>query len=163
MSREMNKQVHDLIIKTAHREDVKDLRNLAKQVSVRETHPTLYRVLMIIAIMFIALAVNLYFGKPTFNPYGLSKEVVGLVFLVLGVSKIVFLNLYHNLRLVRLIMAVSAAFMMFWGVSNSQQSFAGKASFQLPILYVTLAILNLFLLVEPASNPVSSTNGIKQK
>lgn len=135
-----------------------ELHEFTKHVSIRESHPNMYKLLMIIAFMFIALAINLYFSKPTFRPYGLQKEVIATVYLFLGVGKIVFLNLYHNLKMVRLIMAIATAFMLFWGLSNTQQSLAGKASFQLPILFVTLALLNLALLLEPSSNPMTGND-----
>lgn len=139
---------------------IKVLDRITKNVSIRKTHPAMYRVLMIVAVMFVALALNLYLTTPTFNPYGISKTLIATIFLVLGVSKIIFLNIYHNLKLVRLMVAIATSFMMFWGVSNSQQSFAGKASFQLPILYITLALINLPFLVEPASNPLTKNGGI---
>lgn len=145
----------------AKRKDVKVLSEITKRVSVRKTHPNMYRVIMVTALMNVALAVNLYFTKPTFTPYGLEKETIGFIFLVLGIGKIIFLNFYLNLKLVRLMIAISVSFMLFWGLSNSQQSFAGKASFQLPILYIALALINLFLLLEPVSNPL--TNNGKKK
>jgi len=45
--------------------------------------------------------------------------------------------------------------MLFWGASNAQQSLAGNASFQLPILYIALAVLQIPLLVEPPVNPMT--------
>lgn len=65
------------------RQDVKVLDEITKQVSLRVTHPTMYRVLMIIAMVGIASAVNLYLAKPTFAPYGLPKGVIASVFLAL--------------------------------------------------------------------------------
>lgn len=141
---------------------LKPLEELTKKVSIRITHPNMYRVLMVIALMSIALAINLYLTKPTFAPYGLPKGVIATVFLVLGTVQLVFLNLYHNLKLVRLTIAASASFMMFWGVSNTQQSFAGKASFQLPIIFVSLAVIQLVSLLEPVINPMTSNNGKKE-
>lgn len=143
---------------SAKDQDVKVLEELTKRVSIRKTHPNMYRFLMVIALMSTALAVNLYLTTPTFKPYGIEKEVIASIFLVLGFSQLVLLNLCHNLKLVRLTMAISIAFMLFWGGSNSQQAFAGKASFQLPILLVSLALLQLPLLIEPASNPMTSSS-----
>lgn len=142
-------------------EDIKVLKKITKRISIRQTHPNMYRVLMIMSIMFIALAVNLYFSKPTFSPYDIDKNVIASIFLVLGVSKIIALNLYHNLKLVRLLASIATSFMMFWGLSNTEQAFAGKASFQLPILFITLSIINFLLLIEPASNPLTA-NGKKK-
>lgn len=133
------------------------LYEITKHVSIRKTHPNLYLSLMIVAIMSIGLSLNFYFYTPTFNPYGINKEVVGAIFLILGFSQLIFLNLYHNLKLVRLVLAISISFMLFWGVSNTQQAFAGKASFQLPVLYIGLALIQLPLLVEPSTNPMTSS------
>lgn len=125
------------------------------RVYIRKTHPGLYHSLMTLSIMYVALAVNFWTSNPTFNPYGIPKDFIGAVFAVLGASLLVFLNLFRNLRLVRLVLAVSVSVMFWWGVSNSQQSFAGKASFQLPILYIILSIMQIPLLIEAPVNPMT--------
>lgn len=131
-----------------------------RRANIYRTHRNLYMVLMTLAVMNVALLLNFYRTNPTFNPYDIDRRIIGSVFGVLGVGQIVFLNFYRNLRLVRGTLALSMSFTLFWGVSNTEQSFAGRASFQLPILYVALAALQLWLLVEPATNPVSrKTNG----
>lgn len=126
-----------------------------RRANIYRTHRNLYLVLMTLAVMSVAMAANFFLYRPTFNPYGMRKELVGSIFGVLGVSQIVFLNLYRNLRLVRGTLALSMSFMLFWGLSTTESAFEGRSSFQLPILYVALAALQLFLLVEPATNPVS--------
>lgn len=126
-----------------------------RRANIYRTHRNLYMVLMTLAVMSVALMLNFYRTKPTFDPYGIDRRIIGSVFGALGVAQIVFLNLYRNLRLVRAALAASFSFTLFWGVSNTEQSFAGRASFQLPILYIALAALQLWLLVEPATNPVS--------
>lgn len=125
------------------------------RVRIRATHPALYRSILILAIMSMALAVNFWFSNPTFSPLGIPKNVVGGIFVLLGVSQFVFLNVFHNLRMVRLILAVSLGWFCFWGLINTIQFFAGNASLQLPILYVFLAILHLPLLVEAPVNPTT--------
>ena len=110
---------------------------------------------MTIGIMGIALALNFWFSTPTFNPYGISKNVIGVVFFILGITQIVFLNVLHDLRIVRITLATSVSWMFFWGVSNAQQFFAGNASLQLPILYVTLSIMQIPLLLESPVNPMT--------
>lgn len=125
------------------------------RVKIRDTHPGLYHSMMTLSVMHVALAVNFWGSNPTFNPYGIPKNLIGVVFFVLGVSQFVFLNLFRDLRKVRLGLAVSLTFMFFWGLSNAQQFFAGKASLQLPILYVALAVLHIPLLVESPVNPYS--------
>lgn len=131
------------------------VRSVISKGNIFKTHPNLYISITIMAVMFIALAINFFSFKPTFSPYGLSNHLIGAVFLTLGIGKLVFLNLYRNLKLVRIIIAVGMAFLLFWGISNTQQAFAGKASFQLPILLVSLAALQFPLLVEPTVNPIT--------
>jgi hypothetical protein len=110
---------------------------------------------MTLGVMSIALAINFWTSNPTFNPYGFDKNVIGGVFFTLGFSKLVFLNVLRDLRLVRIILAASISFHFFWGASNAQQFFAGKASLQLPILYIALAVLQMPLLVEAPVNPMT--------
>lgn len=124
-------------------------------VDIRKTHPALYRTLMVVASMGIALSLNFWLSHPTFNPYGISKNVIGVVFFLLGFSQLVFLNVVRDLRMVRLNVAVSIAWMMFWGLSNAQQFIAGKASLQLPILFITLSILQIPWSVEAPVNPMT--------
>lgn len=125
------------------------------KVRIRSTHPALYRSILILVIMSMALAVNFWLSNPTFSPLGIPKNVVGGIFVLLGVSQFLFLNVFHNLRLVRLILAISLSWFCFWGLINTIQFFAGKASLQLPILYVFLAILHAPLLIEPPINPMT--------
>lgn len=125
------------------------------QVNVRKTHPGLYHSITTLAVMNVALAVNFWFSNPTFNPYGISKNIIGVVFCLLGVSQLIFLNVFRDLRMVRILLAASISFMFFWGLSNSQQFFNGKASLQLPILYLAISILQIPLLVEPPVNPMT--------
>lgn len=126
-----------------------------EKVRIRSTHPALYRQLMILSVMSVLLAVNFWRYTPTFVPFNIPKDRVGAVFFVLGVSQFLFLNVFHQLRLVRATLAVSLSFMLFWGASNTQQAFAGNASFQLPILLITLAVLHIPLLVESPVNPMT--------
>lgn len=126
-----------------------------QKVKIRNTHPALYRALMVLGFMGIALGFNFWFSSPTFNPYGIPKNIIGIIFFILGLSQIVFLNVLHDLRMVRLNLAFSVSWMFFWGVSNAQQFFAGNASLQLPILYVTLSILQIPLLMESPVNPMT--------
>lgn len=125
------------------------------RVRIRATHPALYRSIQTLAIMSVLMAVNFWFSNPTFNPYGIPKNIIGAIFFLLGASQLVFLNVFRDLRKVRLGLAVSLSFMFFWGLSNAQQFLAGNASLQLPILYVTISILHIPLLVEPPVNPMT--------
>lgn len=124
-------------------------------VRIRATHPALWRSIMTLSLMSAGLAVNFWTSNPTFNPYNIPKDLIGVIFFVLGAGQFVVLNVLHDLRKVRRALAVSLGFILFWGLSNTQQFFAGKASLQLPILYVTLAALYFFLLIESPVNPMT--------
>lgn len=125
------------------------------RVNLRLTHPGLYHLIITLSLMSVGLAVNFWTSNPTFNPYGIPKNMVGVVFFLLGASQLVFLNVLRDLRKVRLVLALSGFVMLVWGLANSAQSFAGKASFQLPILYLSLATIQLWLLVESPVNPMT--------
>lgn len=125
------------------------------RVIIRKTHPGLYRSLMSLSFMNMALAVNFWYSTPTFNPYDIPKNIIGWVFFLFGIVLIFFLNVWRDLRIIRIILAISISFMFFWGCSNAEQFFAGKASLQLPILYVTLAFLQIPLLTESPVNPMT--------
>lgn len=126
-----------------------------QKVDIRKTHPTLYYTLMVIGLMSVALALNFWFSRPTFNPYGIPKNFIGVIFFLLGSTKLIFLNVVRDLRMVRLNVAVSVSWMFFWGFSNTIQFFAGNASLQLPILYIALSILQIPLLTESPVNPMT--------
>lgn len=130
------------------------------KVNIRLTHPNLYRSLMAFAFINIGLGLNFLLTNPTFNPYGVDKMIVGWIFITLGMLKVIFLNFSRNLRIVRLVITCEIIFMMFWGVGTSITFFQGKTSLQLFVLYVGLSVLETFLLIEPAINPVSK---IKEK
>lgn len=125
------------------------------RVNIRLTHPGLYHSIMTLGVMGVALAANFWGSNPTFNPYGISKNIIGLIFFLLGISQLIFLNIFRDLRMVRIVLAASVSFMLFWGFSNTAQGIAGAASFQLPILYLTLAILQIPLLIEAPVNPMT--------
>lgn len=107
---------------------------------------------MTIGLAEVALAFNFWLTSPTFNPYNIHKNIIGGVFAVLGFSQLVFLNLIRDLPKVRMTLAVSIWFTFAWGIANTQQVFAGNASMQLPILYLTLCILQIPLVIEAPVN-----------
>lgn len=129
--------------------------NSVHRVKIRKTHPSLYRALMILGVMDIALAFNFWYSTPTFNPYDIPKNVIGVIFFFIGFSQVLFLNVLHDLRVVRVVLAVSVGFMFFWGASNAEQFFAGKSSLQLPILYMAISLLQIPLLTESPVNPMT--------
>lgn len=130
-------------------------RRRHRKLNIRHSHPALYHSIMVLALGSIALAVNFWTSRPTFNPFSIPKEVVGCVFFALGVSQLVFLNVVRDLRMVRLALAASIAVNLAWGLSNTQQWINGKASLQLPILYVAIALLQRPLLTEAPVNPMT--------
>lgn len=125
------------------------------QVNLRKSHPTLYHSIVTLSLMRVALALNFWTSDPTFNPWGIPKNLVGLVFFMLGAWQLIFLHVWRDLRKIRLVLALSAGVMLGWGLVNTQQSFDGKASFQLPIMYVAVAALQLMLLLEAPVNPMT--------
>lgn len=125
------------------------------KVNIRLTHPNLYNSLLVFAFINIGLGLNFIFSNPTFNPYMIPKEIIGSIFLALGVSKLIFLQAFRNLRMLRLAMAAEVMFMAFWGIGTSITFFQGRTSLQLFVLYAGLSVLEVFLLVEPIANPVS--------
>lgn len=131
------------------------LPNSVRKLVIRKSHPALYRALMVLGSGFFALALNFWLSKPTFSPYGVPKEVIGVVFFLLGSSLVVFLNVRHDLTAVRITLATSVGFMLFWGASNTQQWWAGNASLQLPILYMIISVLQFPLLIESPINPMT--------
>lgn len=130
-------------------------RQRHRRVNVRKTHPTLYHAIMTLSIASVALAVNFWTTNPTFNPFGIPKNLVGCVFFLFGVTQIVFLNVFRDLRLVRISLACSIGWNFIWGLANTQQWFNGNASLQLPILYVALSIVRIPLILEPPVNPMT--------
>lgn len=133
----------------------KERRSDAIKVNLRKSHPTLYRGIMWFAIFALAMAWNYFFRKPTFTPYGIPKEVIGGTFLFLGMTLVILLNVFRNLRLVRIVMALSSGFVLFWGISNTQQAFANTASFALPITLIYVAGRLMTDLIESPVNPMT--------
>lgn len=126
-------------------------------INLRLSHPTLYRGIMTFAFINVALAFNFFFSNPTFNPYEIDKAIVGTIFLGLGVSKIIFLNVCRSLKIIRLLMALEIMFMLFWGLGNTITYLQGKTSLQLFVLYVGMATSETWLLLEPFVNPLTKT------
>lgn len=127
------------------------------EINIAKTHPTLYRVLMALSIVGILLAVNFFAGlvgvlRPTFSIWDVPNAVWASIFLVSSVNTLVALNFYRRLRWVRRAMVFSAAYMAFLTVGTSVPGWEGNASFQLPIVYAGLAIIQFVLSQEPFIN-----------
>lgn len=119
---------------------------------IRKTHPNLYWIVMILGVMQVALAFNFFILSPTFPIYAAPNVLWGAIFLVIGAGKIITLNFYSRLRLVRAIMAFSWVYTMFIGLGTCQPFLEGSGSLQLPIVYVGIAGVLLVLLFEPFYN-----------
>lgn len=127
------------------------------QVNIRLTHPLVYKLLTAFAVLFVLLAVNFWTSNPTFNPFDINKNWVGAVFLVLGGWQLFWLNAIHNLGMVRLGTSTVVGFAVAWGGGNLQQTFAGKASFQLPLVFFfAIAAVHWLILQEPVFNPLTA-------
>lgn len=130
-------------------------RSDAMGINIRKSHPGLYRGIMLFLFFCLATSLNYFFSKPTFNPYGIPKELIGLIYLSISLVLFVLLNLLRNLKLVRITLALSSGFLIFWGISNTQQGFAHKASFALPILLVYIALSLVNDLLQSSVNPMT--------
>jgi hypothetical protein len=120
---------------------------------IRKTHPLLWRAVMAYAAICGFLGLNFIFFHPAFLLYHQSNYWWGAIFLILCISKIVFLNLYRNLHLMRVTMACEVSFMLFLALGATEPVWTSSASLQLPILYIGLAILEIPLILEPFVNP----------
>lgn len=122
-------------------------------VNLRTTNPTLFRGVLTVAIIFIAMALNFLLTVPTFEQFGIPKNVIGWGFMILGVGQVIALTLWRDLRVVRLGLAAGIIYCLFWGVGTSQTFFEGKSSLQLLILYLGIAAIQVPLLFSPYLNP----------
>lgn len=133
------------------------------EINIRKTHPNLYWLVMTLALVELALGVNFaggtlasWFPSPTFPIYEAPNILWGAIFLGVSLSKFVFLNVYRRLRLVRLSMAIEVGFMLFLAWGTAEPGMTSKGSFQLPIIYAGLALLQVPLLLEPFINPLTA-------
>lgn len=123
------------------------------RVNIRKTHPFLYSVIFACAVLCVGLAVSYWFGPPpTFNPYNINRDLVAGLFFLYGVWQIIFLATHH-LFMVRIGLAFASLLMAGWGIANTFQVFAGKASFTLPLVFGTIAWLHLRAMTEAPVNP----------
>lgn len=128
----------------------------ADTIDIRKTHPNLYWLVVILAVVQIALGLNFIINQPTFPIFSGPNELWASIFLVIGFGKLIALNLYRRLRLVRAFMALAVAYMMFLALGTTQPFLEGAGSLQLPILYAGLSALQIPLLLEPFVNPWTS-------
>jgi hypothetical protein len=129
-------------------------------VNMRQTHPNLYKAYTSYALISAALGLNFLFLHPTFDPLGIPKDVMGVIFLALGGSKLLLLNVAHNTTAIRGVMALGIAVMLFWASALTIEFFLrSQTSLQLPITFFGLALLGIPIILEPPANPLTNTNG----
>jgi hypothetical protein len=132
-------------------------------VDLRETNPNLYRSLMTVAAIFVALGLNFFIFTPTFLQYGIPKSVLAAGFSGIGLLYFVVLNLRRNLWMVRVLLIISTTAMVFWGWGTTETAFAGESSFQLAILYWGLAGIQVPLLKAPFFDPATANGNGRGK
>lgn len=129
------------------------IKSRYSRFDIRKTNAGMYHAIMTFGLVEIALSFNFWFTTPTFNPYNISKDLIGVVFMILGLMMVLFLNLYKDYQKVRFWLATSIGFTFFWGIANTQQFFLGKSSLQLPILFLGFCAAQMWWLIESPINP----------
>ena len=128
---------------------------IKEHIHIRKTHPNLFRLILSGSLFTILLGINFIYKTPTFNPYGIPKAWIAIVFLGLGIINLIALTLSYDLRIVRLTMMASSFWAGLWGLLNLEQGLRGTASFQLPLWCLWVATWQLILLLEPVVNPMT--------
>lgn len=114
-----------------------------RRVSIRKSHPASWFTIMVVGAGSVAWAFNFWTSNPTFNPYSVSKNVIGVVFFALGFGQLFFLNVYQSRRMTWILVLTSIIWMSFWGFANTEQFRAGNASLQLPIAFLIVALIQI--------------------
>lgn len=125
-----------------------------RQISLRITHPRFFRDIWIAGVGQIVLAINYWRFTPTFNPYGIPKNLVGAAFFMLGVSLLLLLLVWRSRSKLRSVLSASVFFTVFWGIANTQQVFNGNASFALPIMFGIVAAFEISAVIGSPSPTV---------
>lgn len=116
-------------------------------MNLRKFNPSLYREIVIHSIIQIGMAVNFWNFNPAFNPsvfdYVINKNIVAWIFFILGLWNLTFLHVWRHVDRTRIGLTVAAGVGICWGIMNTQQIFAGNASWQLPIFVVGVSCLEL--------------------
>jgi len=133
--------------------DLDDKLIVNGSINVRLTHPNLYYTIMVFAMVSLTLSLNFLILSPTFLIYNQPNWVWGLIFMGIAILKIVFLNFYRRLKVMRAAMAFSVGYSIFLAGGTAQPFIEGNGSLQLPILYAAIAALQYPLLLEPFINP----------
>lgn len=128
-------------------------------VNLRLTHPTLFKSALTFAFISIGLGLNFLFTKPTFNPFGIDKAIIGTIFFCLGMAKLVAITVIRRIRAIRITMALNSSWMVFWGFGTATTWITGQTSLQLFVLYMGIALSQVFWHREPFSNPLTTRNG----
>lgn len=124
------------------------------RVRLRQTHPNLFRGSLAVALVFLALGLNIVVFKPTFNQYGLNWWVSGLFALFATVQLYALWS--KRLPTLRVSQAAIVFIALFWAGALTLFTFqTHKTSLALPICFYGLAVWQLLQLIEPASNPAN--------
>lgn len=125
---------------------------------VRKSNPTLYRSVIAHAIISILAAINFWTTDPPFVPYNISENIVGVVFVLIGVIQLLSVHIWPTLRRIRKAAAVSGGITLCWGLANTYQFFFGPATLQLPIFVGGLGVIQLLSLL---GSPIDSRTEIE--
>lgn len=134
--------------------------NRMNRISLRKAFPLLFWEIAWIGLGQLVLAWNFWFSNPSFNPYNISKYIIGVVFFVLGATLLFFLR-HRALLKIRTWMAAMVFFILAWAGGNTQQWFDGKSSLQLPIVFVFFGVGWLFSIMYRLTT-ASKTNEVNQ-
>jgi len=131
---------------------------IPNETSLRLTHLSLYRLIWAVAITNLFLAANFWASDPTFIPYNLDKNWIGIAFFMVGLFQLIAVRVTHSLSLTRYGLWASIFINAFWGIANTEQFFDGNASLQLPIWYLFGAVVQgIILLALPVKPTEDST------
>lgn len=146
---DMSKKVDEQVPPTE--EQVQQVR----KVDLRMSNPEMYRDIMLWSIISVGFAINFWNSHPTFNPFGIPKTIVGIIFFMFGGLGLVFLNVFRDLKKIRLLIVFAFIWYFVWGIVNAQQWHEGRASLQLPIAFLGMSVAQFLILLKPPVNPMS--------
>ena len=127
--------------------------NTGIDVSLRLLHPNLYRAVMLLSGWFILLGLNFVIFTPTYLIFGMPNELWGSFFLLIGATEFFFLNVMNRLIMVQMALATGIPLCFILTIGTSEPFIHGVGSFQLPIMYLGLAVLQIPLALEAPVNP----------
>lgn len=120
---------------------------------LRLLHPSLNRLTLLSALWSLALAGNFLAFMPTFDIFQTPNVVWASLLAATGACEFFFLIIVNRLARVRQAMTAGAGVCLLLAVGTSEPYLHGIGSLQLPIMYVGLGLLKLYLVLEPPVNP----------